>query len=74
MHEWNRTERVHRPQRARLEPWTACLVIVGSCVGGLAAGQGTANGPISTLIDVKPADLLVRPVGSDWPSYNGDYT
>ena len=26
------------------------------------------------LIDVKPSDLTIPTVGSDWPSYNGDYT
>jgi len=40
-----------------------------------AAGQRTASavGGDGT-IDVRQADLLKRPVGDDWPSYNGDYT
>ena len=25
-------------------------------------------------INVSPADLLAAPIGSNWPSYNGDYT
>jgi alcohol dehydrogenase (cytochrome c) len=41
---------------------------------GLAAGQQARRSPISTLIDARPADLLVSPPSSNWPSYNGDYT
>jgi len=29
---------------------------------------------VSVSIDVQPEQLLVRPVGANWPSYNGDYT
>jgi alcohol dehydrogenase (cytochrome c) len=29
---------------------------------------------ISTSVDVDPSQLLVKPVSSNWPSYNGDYT
>ncbi len=39
-----------------------------------AAGQQARRSPISTLIDARPADLLVSPPSSNWPSYNGDYT
>jgi alcohol dehydrogenase (cytochrome c) len=49
-------------------------VVIGVCVGSPVAAQDAANGSISTLVDVTPADLLVKPVGADWPSYNGDYT
>jgi len=30
--------------------------------------------PVSVSIDVQPEKLLLQPVGTNWPSYNGDYT
>ena len=30
--------------------------------------------PVSVRIDVQPEKLLLQPVGTNWPSYNGDYT
>ena len=32
------------------------------------------NGPVSARIDVDARDLLAKPVGANWTSYNGDYT
>jgi alcohol dehydrogenase (cytochrome c) len=32
------------------------------------------SGPVSARIDVNEQDLLAKPVGANWISYNGDYT
>ena len=42
----------------------------------LLPGATWSNGDASltVCIDVRPADLLAKPVGANWPSYNGDYT
>ncbi|HXR74749.1 MAG TPA: PQQ-binding-like beta-propeller repeat protein, partial [Bryobacteraceae bacterium] len=29
---------------------------------------------LTVCIDVRPSDLLAKPIGANWPSYNGDYT
>jgi alcohol dehydrogenase (cytochrome c) len=39
-----------------------------------AAAQVSGKTSISATIDVQPQQLLVRPVGENWPSYNGDYS
>ncbi|MBV8892422.1 MAG: PQQ-binding-like beta-propeller repeat protein [Acidobacteria bacterium] len=39
-----------------------------------ALADSAAREPVSIAPDVGPADLLVQPVGKNWPSYNGDYT
>ena len=39
----------------------------------LAADQ-KSDAPISTLIDVQSSDMRTQPSGSNWLSYNGDYT
>lgn len=45
------------------------ILLLGS--SGLTQ-QGQA--PISAATTVNSGDLLVQPVGANWPSYNGDYT
>ena len=40
----------------------------------LLAGRQMAQSPVHAQADVQPADLLSRPVGANWTSYNGDYT
>ncbi len=47
--------------------WTAffCLISI------VSFGQ---RGPVSARIDVNEPDLLAKPVGANWTSYNGDYT
>ena len=43
----------------------------------VTAGLFAQNPPmtsISSRVDVTASQLLVAPVSSDWPSYNGDYT
>ncbi|HEX5483708.1 MAG TPA: PQQ-dependent dehydrogenase, methanol/ethanol family [Terriglobia bacterium] len=37
-------------------------------------GQTTSDASLTTQIDVTPRELRERPPGSDWLSYNGDYT
>jgi alcohol dehydrogenase (cytochrome c) len=50
----------------------AGLIVFFTC---LAAGTGNDNpATISTAIDVRSEDLLVRPPGANWISYNGDYS
>jgi alcohol dehydrogenase (cytochrome c) len=34
----------------------------------------STNSSLPVSIDVKPKHLLSKPIGEDWPSYNGDYT
>ncbi|HUY12293.1 MAG TPA: PQQ-binding-like beta-propeller repeat protein [Terriglobia bacterium] len=51
-----------------------CVVFwIGSfCIGACVCfGQ---QGPVSTRIDVSDGDLLAKPPGVDWNSYNGDLT
>ncbi len=51
------------------------LAVIWAGVVGLAAAPQKAPGnPVSSLIDVHVANLLVTPPSSNWPSYNGDYT
>ena len=46
------------------------------CAAATIAQQGNANGnPLPGVrVDVRPEDLVVQPVGENWPSYNGDYS
>jgi alcohol dehydrogenase (cytochrome c) len=50
---------------------TFCLCLF-SCTGLLAQSQPMTS--TSSRVDVDSAKLLVTPVSSDWPSYNGDYS
>ncbi|MGA9543986.1 MAG: PQQ-dependent dehydrogenase, methanol/ethanol family [Candidatus Sulfotelmatobacter sp.] len=53
--------------------WMAALTgIVFACLGARAETDPPAS--ISTVIDVRTADLLVQPVAANWTSYNGDYS
>lgn len=41
----------------------------------LPAGSASSDkNSLSINIDVPPEELLVKPVGANWPSYNGDYS
>jgi alcohol dehydrogenase (cytochrome c) len=51
----------------------AIATILACSVAPLGADQ-RSDSPISTLINVQPADMRVQPSGSNWLSYNGDYT
>ena len=46
--------------------------VVFACLGARAGTDQPAS--ISTVIDVRTADLLVQPVAANWTSYNGDYS
>jgi alcohol dehydrogenase (cytochrome c) len=43
-------------------------------LAGLPAAGQRGQSPVSAVTEVREQDLLVRPVGANWPSYNGDYT
>ncbi len=43
-------------------------------LSGAGRAQSPADAPVSAVINVTPADLVVAPVAANWPSYNGDYT
>jgi alcohol dehydrogenase (cytochrome c) len=43
-------------------------------MAGTLFGQTPPMTSISTRVDVDSTQLLVAPVSSNWPSYNGDYT
>src|SRR5512146_3070971 len=52
---------------------TALLILFGTSLGQWAIGQG--HEPYATsALHVGKQDLLTRPAGENWPSYNGDYT
>jgi alcohol dehydrogenase (cytochrome c) len=57
-----------RSRRVELILFLIAAVCVGSCV---ALGQSKSSG-VDT--NVSAADLVAQPVGSNWTSYNGDYT
>lgn len=40
----------------------------------LAAAWSNGDASLTVCIDVRASDLLVKPAGANWPSYNGDYT
>ena len=58
-----------RSRRVALVLFLIAAVCVGSC---LALGQGKPAAAVDT--NVSAADLLAEPVGSNWTSYNGDYS
>jgi alcohol dehydrogenase (cytochrome c) len=39
-----------------------------------STGWTSSDTLLNICINVRPSDLLVSPVGANWPSYNGDYT
>jgi alcohol dehydrogenase (cytochrome c) len=49
------------------------LFLLAVCAGLRLIGQESGSHPSSAL-HVSAEDLLMRPVGENWPSYNGDYT
>jgi alcohol dehydrogenase (cytochrome c) len=57
----------------RLREAFILFLAVAACAGRSTMGQeGQASVPID--IHVTAADLLAQPVGSNWTSYNGDYS
>jgi len=51
----------------------AVILVLLVIVGKNLIGQET-RAPSSSSSHVSAEDLMVRPVGENWPSYNGDYT
>jgi alcohol dehydrogenase (cytochrome c) len=51
---------------------TFTLFLLTVCAGLHARGQ--QHSPVATDSNVTAEDLLTRPVGANWTSYNGDYT
>jgi alcohol dehydrogenase (cytochrome c) len=49
-------------------------LLAGAYATHSANAQMAADSPVSAVIDVTHADLIVAPVAANWPSYNGDYT
>ena len=60
--------------RARIRQILAWLLLTGLLAANAAMAQSAAEDPVSAVIQVTRADLLVSPVAGNWPSYNGDYT
>src|SRR3954453_12900363 len=53
------------------------MAIIFLSLAALAAqrlGAQAARPPANSALNVSAEDLLARPVGENWPSYNGDYT
>lgn len=49
------------------------LIAVCGCLLSPAAWSN-GDSSLTVCIDVRPSDLLAKPVGANWPSYHGDYT
>jgi alcohol dehydrogenase (cytochrome c) len=52
---------------------TFLLILLAACAGLPKVGQ-SGQSPVTAVTDVSAEDLLARPVGANWTSYNGDYT
>jgi len=50
------------------------LMVVACSLGGIPTAGQKGQSVITAVTDVSQKDLLVQPVGGNWPSYNGDYT
>src|SRR5258708_32308746 len=53
------------------------MIVIFTCLGVTCLSAAADNNPhtaTSTTIDVRADDLLTRPPGVNWTSYNGDYT
>jgi hypothetical protein len=48
--------------------WPSILILLAVCPGI------SAQSPIPVDTNVTAGDLLTKPVGANWTSYNGDYT
>ena len=55
---------------------SAAFALLFMSIAGVApsAGQLPERSQVAGRIEVTAEDLLTRPVGADWTSYNGDYT
>jgi alcohol dehydrogenase (cytochrome c) len=62
---------------ADMRPRVVAFLLVlaaGACTNLPAAGQQQGRRPVVADTNVNAQDLLARPVGANWTSYNGDYT
>jgi alcohol dehydrogenase (cytochrome c) len=50
------------------------MLAVASAPAGVPTAGQKGQSPITAVTNVNAEDLLVRPVGANWTSYNGDYT
>jgi alcohol dehydrogenase (cytochrome c) len=50
------------------------LLLVAVCTGMPMVGQQQPQSPVTVVPEVSTEDLLLRPVGANWTSYNGDYS
>lgn len=57
------------PNVPSLRLMAICCCLLSPTLTGSASGQSN-----TASIDIRPTDLLASPVGSNWLSYNGDYT
>jgi len=55
-----------------MKRYVAAGILFLFVVNGLVAQDDRASA--KSALQVEAADLLTRPVGENWPSYNGDYT
>src|SRR3954462_5956545 len=53
---------------------TVVLLLLNLLSAGPLITAQQAPPPVTTDVNVEAADLLARPVGENWTSYNGDYT
>lgn len=49
------------------------LIVACGCLLSPAAWTN-GDSVLTVCLDVRPSDLLTKPIGANWPSYNGDYT
>lgn len=52
--------------------WLLSLVFL--CHTNIPRAEAQGLSPVASSGEVLPQDLLVRPAGKNWPSYNGDYS
>ena len=72
MYQRNNSRCIRFPSKANQRLLRAAAVgVFAFCV---IAMRGSGDNVISVCVNVKPADLLVRPTAANWLSYNGDYT
>jgi alcohol dehydrogenase (cytochrome c) len=50
------------------------VLLAGCALAGRSASGQAGKSPAMAGASVGPEDLLARPVGANWTSYNGDYT
>src|SRR5437588_1294758 len=54
--------------------WCLVFLAAASALAGLPTAADKGQSPVTAVPGVSEEDLLVNPVGANWPSYNGDYS